>query len=296
MAGLSRENDLVGNISLPELLEKAEQDLLTSPARSRIGSVANSEVGSPSRAPSIGLGFVYQTSDLPGPRDWTKADWKLLDSCFTDERYDLADEQGLELGSLASVDDLNLDNVIDRFVEQMGGSEVVESHGPSWSKEKLQNRVRALCKRQREGNGAPPTPDVSSRFSTPSRFLSPTPSMIVPDFTPIGAGRISYPGPSNSHTRKASLPPPSSEPFFRSASLQPSMPSRQSRLRREVTDSGPETPPRQSVALFGFATPTRNESDDDSDDESVALEVENLLTPKSAALWKSQPEPGKSEV
>lgn len=294
VAGLAAEEDLLGNITLPELLEKAEQELITSPARSRRGSTALSDVGSPIKASNFGLGFTYESSDLPGPREWVKADWKLLDSCFTDERYDLGEEQGLEAGCLACVDDINLQSVIDRFVEFMGGLQIVESHGSSWTHEKLLNRVRALCKRQRSGNGAPPTPDVSSRFSTPTRFLSPTPSMIVPDFTPMGAGRISKAEPASPLSRKAHLPPPASEPFFRSASLQPSLPSRQSHLRQDVTTAVLETPPRQSVSLFGFATPRVQQSDGDSDDESVALEVENLLTPRTAAQFRSQTEPGSA--
>ena len=131
VAGLSAEDALSANISLPELLEKAEEDLRSSPSRSRCGSVALSSIGSPPR--SRWHDFMYENADLPGIREWSKADWKLLDSCFTDERYDLAEQMDLEPGSLADVDDVPLESVVERFVMIMGGVENVESHGPSWT-------------------------------------------------------------------------------------------------------------------------------------------------------------------
>ncbi|KAI5124349.1 hypothetical protein M0805_008956 [Coniferiporia weirii] len=277
IAGLTAEAHITDNVALPELLEKAEQELRSSPARSRSGSVAPSSFGSPSRT-------AHRELQRPasGPREWTKADWKSLDSCFTDERYDLAEEQGLEAGCLASVDNVVFENVVNRFVELSGGAEVVESHGPSWTSEKLLNRVRALCKRQRSGDGAPPTPEVYSRFATPSRYstLSPSSSMVVPDFTPVTTSRIRL-------YEKASLPTPSSEPFFKTPYLTSTMPARHSRLRQEVTSSAPGTPQSKSaLGLFGFSTPTMAVQDDDSDDESVAQEVETMLTPNTARMQR----------
>ncbi|OCB84190.1 hypothetical protein A7U60_g8866 [Sanghuangporus baumii] len=294
VAGLTAEDVLSANISLPELLEKAEDELRRSPTRSRSGSVALSSVGSPQKS-GWGNGFMHENVDEPGIREWTKTDWKLLDSCFTDERYDLAEQLSLELGSLADVDDVPLESVVERFIELMGGAEIVASHGPSWTMEKLTVRTKALCKRQRSGNGAPPTPDVSARFSTPSRFatLSPTPSMIVPDFTPAFAGRTRL-FDSGSVSRKAMLPPPSSESFFKVPST---LPARHSRLRQDVTSDVLETPkPSRALDLFGFATPSRNvqyqqQRQDDSDDESIAQEVDAMLTPITASrVRQSRPE------
>ena len=162
-------------------------------------------------------------------------------------------------------------------------------------------RAKALCKRQRAGNGAPPTPDVSTRFATPSRFstLSPTSSsMIVPDFTPAFAGRTRL-FDTGSVSRKAILPPPSSDSFFKV----PTWPARHSRLRQDVTSDvleSPETPrASQALNLFGFATPSRSvqyqqwqqQREDDSDDESIAQEVDAMLTPITASrIRQSRPE------
>ena len=132
VAGLTAEDALSANISLPELLEKAEEELRRSPARSRSGSVALSSAGSPQK-PSWNE-FMYENANEPGIREWTKAEWKLLDSCFTDERYDLAEQLGLEIGCLADVDDVPLESVVERFIVLVGGAEIVASRGPSWTK------------------------------------------------------------------------------------------------------------------------------------------------------------------
>ena len=131
VAGLTAEDALSANISLPDLLEKAEEELRESPCRSRSGSVALSSIGSPQKARWDDT--MHENTDVPGIREWTKADWKLLDSCFTDERYDLGEQMGLEVGCLADVDDVPLECVVERFIELMGGAELVQSHGPSWT-------------------------------------------------------------------------------------------------------------------------------------------------------------------
>lgn len=131
VAGLGAEDALTDNVALPELLVKAEEELRNSPARSRSGSLALSSVGSPQK--SRWNDFMYKDADPYGVREWTKADWKLLDSCFTDERYDLGEQQGLGAGCLADVEDVPLESVIERFIELKGGVEKVESHGPSWT-------------------------------------------------------------------------------------------------------------------------------------------------------------------
>ena len=130
IAGLSAEDDLTANVTLPELLEKAEVELRSTPSRSRSASLAVGSIGSPQKE-NFG-NFLYPGAETPGVRDWAKADWKLLDSCFTDERYEVGEEQGIG-GELATVDDILLENVVDRFVELMGGLEKALSHGPSWT-------------------------------------------------------------------------------------------------------------------------------------------------------------------
>lgn len=57
-----------------------------------------------------------------GPRSWDKDDWKLLDACFTDERLALGShKRPIGEAILAPVDDVDLDRVVDRFMEQTGG-------------------------------------------------------------------------------------------------------------------------------------------------------------------------------
>lgn len=128
IAGLAAEDCLSANVTLPELLEKAEEELRSTPARSRAGSV--SVAGTPKEAARERI--VLQ-QDTWGPREWMKADWKLLDGCFTDERYELAKDRGLPSGVLASVEDVESQNVVDRFIEMIGGAALTESHGSSWS-------------------------------------------------------------------------------------------------------------------------------------------------------------------
>ncbi|KAI0827017.1 hypothetical protein BC628DRAFT_191476 [Trametes gibbosa] len=111
-----------------------------------------------------------------GPRIWDKDDWKLLDACFTDERLALGShKRPIGEAILASVDDVDLDRVIDRFFEQTGGVPI-DDCWIGWTREDLLRRARALQKKQRSGKVAPPTPS--------GRFASVTLSE-VPDFTPL---------------------------------------------------------------------------------------------------------------
>ena len=87
---------------------------------------------------------------LSGTRMWTKEEWKRLDACFTDERLQVGmrmglrgDDSALVQGTIdgwekwegmASVDQVDLDNVVARFVDWMGGWDEVDGYGPQWSK------------------------------------------------------------------------------------------------------------------------------------------------------------------
>ena len=125
IAGLSAEQDLERNVSF---LQQAEEELRQTPSRSRSNSIALGSEGSPQK--EFRPSFLYEDAHAPGVREWSRTDWKLLDSCFTDERHEVGEEQGLD-GELATVDDILLENVVDRFVELMGGLSLVESHGSS---------------------------------------------------------------------------------------------------------------------------------------------------------------------
>jgi len=86
----------------------------------------------------------------------------LLDSCYTDERLELGPAIGLFGDALAPADDVNLNNVIDRYNTAMGGESVVAQLGSHWTRENLLKRARALQRKQLAGNVAAPTPSRSS--------------------------------------------------------------------------------------------------------------------------------------
>lgn len=74
-------------------------------------------------------------SDEGGEQPWTKEEWKYLDACFTDERLDLgAKLHGAEEGTMAPVDMVSVEAVVNRFVDLIGGTELVESFGDAWSR------------------------------------------------------------------------------------------------------------------------------------------------------------------
>lgn len=136
--------------------------------------------------------------DTDGPRDWMKNDWKLLDACFTDERF----ASGRD-GDMADAGTVDLEDVVQRFVTLMGGEKVIRRMGVSWTRlvpptltfnlaaardlfasyrDDLLARAKALQKKQNNGQVAPPTP-VGLR----STRMVPTP--IVPEFTPLASRR-----------------------------------------------------------------------------------------------------------
>ena len=68
-----------------------------------------------------------------GPRAWEKDDWKLLDACFTDERLSLGSNKQIGEAVLAPVEDVGIDRVVDRFLDQTGGIPVDECW-PGWAR------------------------------------------------------------------------------------------------------------------------------------------------------------------
>ncbi|KAF7979307.1 hypothetical protein HWV62_43030 [Athelia sp. TMB] len=197
-------------MTLPQLLMHAEEDLGvkgilgTPPRKTQLSGDAFKAPFSTGSASAV----IQQVSST---REWTKDDWKQLDACFTDERLDVGEKQGLNEDTLAEVDDIQIECVVDRFLEIMGGAETVEGWGPLWNRDCLTTRAHALEKKQRAGHHAPPTPSRSSPSG--SRRLSE-----VPNFTPLTRRRPQPPA------RRPKLPPPTTgAPFDGLESSRPPM-------------------------------------------------------------------------
>ncbi|KAH6909522.1 hypothetical protein BKA70DRAFT_1276401 [Coprinopsis sp. MPI-PUGE-AT-0042] len=242
------------DITLPELLERAEREvvespmsrqrpqmfLMDTPASPLRGALTVEEDVNPFYIPDVARSLFPPTAAVPvpspvaspvrgpeeaasgEPRKWTKDEWKLLDGCFTDERMELGGGE-----EMAPVDAVQLENVVQRFVSLVGGQNVVDGYGDSWTRDSLLQRTRALQQKQRSGKVAPPlTPrnPLSPAPPPPPTQPSPSakvlggrnrrPSMEVPDFTPLGRRappprtlRPSLPKPVTEDAPFSNLPP-----------------------------------------------------------------------------------------
>lgn len=203
-------------MTLPELLthaeedlDRAEENLLVTVTPVKVMRQDRDPFKTP--APHGRSAFTAQNY-RDDKHAWTKEDWKQLDACFTDERLDVAEKLGSAEGVMADVEDIRIEDVVERFVVMMGGDATVNARGSLWDRyvsivvkpsviiaksryrDSLCTRARALQKKQRSGNVAPPTP---RRGATPSSPLS-----VVPDFTPITRRRPHPPA------LRPKLPPP----------------------------------------------------------------------------------------
>lgn len=126
--------------SLTELLKEAEATVLLE--ESMLRSLSPPKAAKPAAPSKISaqtspknprfeaMRSIFDTS--AGPRHWSKADWKALDTCYTDVRAELAKQAGPEEGALVSAEDVDEEQVMARFVELMGGVKVVEVLGDAW--------------------------------------------------------------------------------------------------------------------------------------------------------------------
>lgn len=143
-------------ITLPELLNEAEvsvhlegEDIPRSPyspIKLPVPAHLTRKFETPTRRPNKSFLDPNDIPSLcptpitlpsPGPRDWSKDDWKLLDGCYTEERMALGERLGMGyLGDagMASADDVDLENVVDRYVTLIGGQGVAEILGEPWSR------------------------------------------------------------------------------------------------------------------------------------------------------------------
>ncbi|KDQ60307.1 hypothetical protein JAAARDRAFT_67866 [Jaapia argillacea MUCL 33604] len=178
--------------TLPALLKEAELDLdleqsictTSTPSFSKYSvdgyayQTPLPNIARAKKAFDLADGPMEQVSIRPSG-EWSRDDWKTLDACFTDERLAVGARMNLGSYALADVDDIELENVVSRYLEYIGGEDVLLGLGSDWDWENLLARAQALRKKQKSGKAAPPTP------SGHSAYFSPRLSFDVPDFTPI---------------------------------------------------------------------------------------------------------------
>jgi len=89
----------------------------------------------PFMSPSPMASAVTHTSpgSLCATREWTREDWKLLDTCFTEERLEMGDRLGLENEGLADPSDIRSEDIVKRFICKMGGTEIMDKLGSAWT-------------------------------------------------------------------------------------------------------------------------------------------------------------------
>lgn len=162
-------------MTLPELLKQAEVGLderATAIHQTPFKPLNLS--GDPFTTPGLRCTSIPEHERGQDIRQWAKQDWKQLDACFTDERLHVAESLGMPEDALADVDDIKIEGVVERFIQTIGGAEEIKIWGPLWDRcvdllfsiaqtdslcrDSLATRVRALQKKQRSGNVAPPTP------------------------------------------------------------------------------------------------------------------------------------------
>jgi hypothetical protein len=120
-------------MTLPELLMHAEEGLENTERKTPVKS--SSAYRDPFKTPAPrGASTPEVREPMMTTREWTKDDWKQLDACFTDERLDVAEKLGLGSDKIAGVDDVRVEDVVDRFVEMMGGNLVVDGWGSDWDR------------------------------------------------------------------------------------------------------------------------------------------------------------------
>jgi len=128
--------------TLPALLHEAEQEVsrvLHSPRPASPSTTTWNPFLTPEPKPRPSSSMtIYRDNigrDFVGEAEWTKEEWKLLDACFTDERLDVgATIEGADQDTLAPVDMVQIENVVDRFVVFIGGQEIIDKRGDAWSR------------------------------------------------------------------------------------------------------------------------------------------------------------------
>jgi hypothetical protein len=115
-------------MSWGDRLRRAKAQEMRTPSPSSTGIPLHGSVRF--RSPA-GSDIAWEVSKEP--RAWSKDDWKTMDACFTDARLEAAERIGLPHGTLAEVDDVAIEEVLDIFFEVMGGKDIVENLGDDWT-------------------------------------------------------------------------------------------------------------------------------------------------------------------
>ena len=129
-------------MTVPELLQQAERTV-EQRERSILHTPSRDPASAPFQVPPETPAFETPAPgermrarpmfNASGPRAWGKDDWKLLDACFTDERLVKGSHKRLGEATLAPVEDVDLDSVVNRFLDHTG--EVpVEECWPGWTR------------------------------------------------------------------------------------------------------------------------------------------------------------------
>lgn len=131
------------DVTLPDLLREAEETLIMEedgPIMDLSPVASRTNVFSVLKTPNHDMPSFFKDTprvDSPvvaGPRDWTKADWKTLDRCYTDERLFIGSQVRLPAGKLAAAEDVDPERVVNRFIGVMGGRSVVDKLGSAWTR------------------------------------------------------------------------------------------------------------------------------------------------------------------
>lgn len=152
-------------LTLSALLKEAEKEVQMTPGWNKAGNIFATPTPLPARAPrnlnspsdpaidgfSPISPFLTSTpalrKELPPEAEWTKDNWRRLDSCYTDERIAVFKRGSAAFSSrspgpndfdtagneeMAAVDAVRLEDVVNQFVKMEGGWHAVQAKG--WSR------------------------------------------------------------------------------------------------------------------------------------------------------------------
>ncbi|TFK41544.1 hypothetical protein BDQ12DRAFT_678161 [Crucibulum laeve] len=301
-------------VTLPELLKEAEAEVVTSSTGMKSPSAWSKTLGAtgqrdlfktplPNRY-QLRLGSSSLREETTNVDDdeaddmeerlWTKDDWKQLDACFTDERLEAGQRLGITDGDgLAPVNLVHVKDVVDRYIEAIGGTAILERCGEAWSWDNLLQRARALQNKQRSGNVAPPstpyTPFPGDDSMGGARRM---PSMDVPDFTPLGRRappprkqRTVLPSPISHEAPFTHMPQEKSTRKLPASLLAP----RYSHLLEEAVSISEETPSLATALSPTTISTEETDLSDSSFEASIAAATDIQCNIDSESEVSTQP-------